>query len=245
VDVDGHNDRELLPEYADTISNQSYPCFSSDGRQLLIAGGPLEPEGRPWLNLYSIYVCDIDIVGQASNVRQLPILSTESVCPRWSPSGDRIAYMTESGELRSVSIENGEETTIARGIDTPDFGLQSLDWSPNGEWLSYVASFDGCCELWKIRSNGSDRTCVLTDEFLGAPRWSPDGHWLAFSGTGGVGVIRPDGTGRRPVTGSNHSMAQEYCPTWSRDSSSIFCLSNRDGGADLYRVDLVPPLAAR
>lgn len=245
VDVDGHNDRELLTEHSDAIANQCYPCFSADGRQLMFAGGPLDPEGRPWLNLYNLNLCDVDIAGQASNVRQLPIFSTESVCPSWSPSGDRIAYMTESGELRSVSIENGEETTIARGIDTPDFGLQPLDWSPDGAWLCYVVYGDGCCELWKIRSNGGDRTCIFTDEFIGAASWSPDGQWLAFASSGGVSMIRPDGTGRRPVTGSKHSMAQDYCPTWSRDSTSIFCLSNRDGGADLYRADLVPPLATR
>src|SRR5687767_473046 len=53
-----------------------------------------------------------------------------------------------------------------------------------------------------------------------APKWSPDGKWIAFSfpKSNGIGLVRPDGSGRRTLTSDPGS---GYRFAWSPDATRI------------------------
>jgi len=70
------------------------------------------------------------------------------------------------------------------------------------------------------------------------PRWSPDGSRISFQslapGTEGVHVIRPDGTGRKQVTGRGDSAAW---PEWTADERLVSTHILGDPGLELWITD--------
>jgi dipeptidyl aminopeptidase/acylaminoacyl peptidase len=72
-----------------------------------------------------------------------------------------------------------------------------------------------------------------------APKWSPDGKWIAFSfpKSNGIGLVRPDGSGRRTLTdepGSGYKFA------WSPDGRRIvFRREDRARGPRQYSFAVV------
>ena len=110
--------------------------------------------------------------------------------------------------------------------------------SPDGTQIAY---FDGMGDhshnLWVMNADGTERRLLLDDEVAGAGHmhaltWSPDGEWLAFTTDDRIYLVRPDGTGLRPVVEGDLSFPPAV--QWSPDGSRI---AHRRGGA-LLVVDL-------
>jgi Tol biopolymer transport system component len=86
---------------------------SPDGRHVVFAAA-----GTMWL---------VD-----AEVRSTARLPTDGYTPRWSPSGNEIAFV--GSDFRSVRIsspDGSQERTVASG---QTFGL-GLGWSPDGQWI--------------------------------------------------------------------------------------------------------------
>jgi TolB protein len=92
-------------------------------------------------------------------------------------------------------------------------------WSPDGTQIAYRSERSGEPEIWLMNRDGTDQRRLTAGL---SPAWSPDGSLIAFSGTKGLTVIRPDGTGRRVLP---HTEGGEY-PSWSPDGSRIAFNSN-------------------
>ncbi len=57
----------------------------------------------------------------------------------WSPATDRIAYVTEVGELVTINADgSNRRTVVASSSDRPGTGVSSMAWSPDGQWLAYA-----------------------------------------------------------------------------------------------------------
>jgi dipeptidyl aminopeptidase/acylaminoacyl peptidase len=56
-----------------------------------------------------------------------------------------------------------------------------LDYSPDGQWITYVAYPDGT--LWRSRADGSSRQQLTTPDtgVILSPKWSPDGRFILFN----------------------------------------------------------------
>jgi TolB protein len=68
------------------------------------------------------------------------------------------------------------------------------------------------------------------------PAWSPDGKWIAFVRGCQVWLMRPDGSGQRPLTSS--SSQYKGGPAWSPDGRTIaFVASKPIPGDRLYLVN--------
>lgn len=78
---------------------------------------------------------------------------------------------------------------------------------------------------------------------IGAPSPSPDGTWIVFplrstdlagnKGRTSLWIIRPNGTGQRPLTFQPGNDAE---PCWSPDSSTVYYLSTRSGSSQVWKV---------
>ncbi len=145
--------------------------------------------------------------------------------PRWSPDGNRVAFQrrrvlyvvrydgalhrTDHPELRLAG--NGAPPTLGGG----------LTWSPDGKQIAYVGTEAGRPALFVVPADGSApprRIYVpasggsLYDE----PEWSTDGSQIAFTGPGGIYVVKPDGSGLKQLRAGRVDS-----PVWSPRSVLI------------------------
>jgi dipeptidyl aminopeptidase/acylaminoacyl peptidase len=86
-------------------------------------------------------------------------------CPRWSPSGDRLAFATDRGEDRAPDVwvlptDGGE----ARRVTRVPGGVSALAWGPDGDRIAFLQSTTA-----EERERGDD--CAVADDY---ERGQPD-----------------------------------------------------------------------
>ncbi|MBB74610.1 MAG: protease [Planctomycetaceae bacterium] len=96
-----------------------------------------------------------------------------------SPDGKWIAYRDKNYHLWLLDVDTGKPQRIAQ---SEFFNFRDLTWSPNSQWLAYVAdaaNHNGRIHLYQLADQTT--TAVTTDRYDNySPSWSPDGHWLYF-----------------------------------------------------------------
>jgi Tol biopolymer transport system component len=97
-----------------------------------------------------------------------------------------------------------------------------VDFSRDGEWVTYISYPDGA--LWRSKADGSERLRLTSPPMQAASaRWSPDGTRIAFSGQRPgerwkVWLISKDGGNPETPTLEN---IPEADPTWSSDGNAL------------------------
>jgi hypothetical protein len=143
--------------------------------------------------------------------------------PRWSPSGDWIAYVDGDGSLRVIRPDGtGGKRVSALGSFVD--GLP--EWSPDGRSLAYIAgdppSTQSFLFVARIEGGVPRRVAPALVFREQAVSWSPDGRLIAFVNLEGlVSIVRPDGTGTRPVTTREENEGFQLSPVWSPDGTEI------------------------
>lgn len=124
---------------------------------------------------------------------------SEGDAPAISPNSDVLAFI-KGGQAWSVSIDG---SVPAKSLFTTRGTVGSLQWSPNGSKLAFVAA-RADHSLIGIYTNESSPIHWIAPSFShdASPRWSPDGTQLAF--------VRRPGSG-----GSPDSMLGRQHQPWS------------------------------
>jgi tricorn protease len=111
------------------------------------------------------------------------LLTHDGEVLRWeavpSPDGKRIAHHDKNQQLFLFDLAAKKN----RRIDTSDMDqFTGLSWSPDSQWLAYVARAGNQLRQIKLYDVASGQiTAVTTDRYDSySPAWSPDGHWLYF-----------------------------------------------------------------
>ena len=123
-----------------------------------------------------------------------------------------------------------------------DWVYQQLTGTPGvfATRISYVTKAAGRYTLWIADSDGEGAKSALSSpEPIISPSWSPSGHQLAyvsFESRKPVIYVHELVSGQRRVVanfkGSNSA------PAWAPDGRSLVATLSRDGGSQLYRIDL-------
>jgi serine/threonine-protein kinase len=183
-------------------------------------------------------------VGRTGSVRHLTVAPGPFVQPRWSPSGDRIAFTRiESSrfDIWVLTVATGQISRLTR-----DGLSRNPAWSSDGERIAWVTS-DGSganALVWQ-RADGSGvpDTIVRDSVLLEAPAMTPDGRSAliqrARSGQGDI-VLVPlsPGSGSRSIAASE---AHELQASVSPDGRWVAFASIETGRPEIFVASLENP----
>lgn len=168
--------------------------------------------------------------------------------PAWSPNGNLLALTVpvevavDSSQNVALLDLNGDLRSLTANVPG---SLSSPSWSPDGNWLVFVAERDGKPYLALISAEGGTEQILEfgDQQIVGLqPSWSPDGKRIAY--------VRPlevesdiyslTLNERRQVIGQDkltNSVARDAGPVWSPNGMQIAFHSQRGGSWDIYIMD--------
>jgi dipeptidyl aminopeptidase/acylaminoacyl peptidase len=201
--------------------------LSDLARVVRLADPQLAPDGRSIAVVVSRanldedrYDADLTLVDADSGTPR-PLTSDRRGVgqPRWSPSGDRLAFLASVGTGRDahpqvfvLAMTGGE----ARRITNAANGVQQYAWSPDGSTIAYATADEAEKKTGPERFNDSFE--VGNDDFLVTTAPTPTHAWLVPS----------DGGAARRLTSGSWSLPVSFPPgapssplAWSPDGKTI------------------------
>ena len=158
------------------------------------------------------------------------------------PDGRRIVYsrVQERSNIWRLAWTGGPTSTLrdAVPLTVHNQRVESLDVSPDGEWVVFDSDRSGTVDLWRMRRDGSGLHPMTGGPHPSwRPSFSPDGKHVVFHSlrdgnrdlyrtpVNGVGIQRLT---RHPAT--------DWLPRWSPDGAWIAFGSDRSGNPDIWLV---------
>lgn len=224
--------------------------WSPDGRRLAVRQERAEAEQRERILLMD---------GDGANRSVLTRVRYSVQSMTWSPDGRRIAYCDldvsrpdEAAPYPSAIMVVDVRTGTKRRITDEADRACGPSWSPDGNWIAYVAGDAADTEVEVMRADGSEPRVVLADpdQRQVDVAWGPTGETIAFvtlvdqpggDATSRLETVLADGTGRAVLADSPEGSVDRV-PEWSPDGAHV--LFSRRARAVLPAVDRSLPGAA-
>ncbi|MDB4912930.1 MAG: peptidase dipeptidylpeptidase domain protein, partial [Gemmatimonadetes bacterium] len=177
----------------------------------------------------------------------------------WKPDNKKFAFIAQAEGNHEIAILDVESGNIDRRIRVPGVGaISNIAWSPDGRTLAFSGQEGGLSDLYLIDESGGSVRKLTNDRFGDIqPAWSPDGKTIAFSSDRGaqtnfetmtfspLQLATIDvATGKVNVY-SPFSHGIHLNPQYSPDGRSLFFISDQDGFADIYRLELANQTVSR
>jgi dipeptidyl aminopeptidase/acylaminoacyl peptidase len=195
------------------ITSVSDPQISPDGKSIVIGvSRPNVDQDRRDSELVSIEI--------ATGAQHLLTHDRKGVgSPRWSPSGDRLAFEAEAGEGKDpkpqvfvLSMSGGD----AKKITEAPNGVEQFAWRPNGQDIAYVTSDEP--ENKKEIEKHHDAFEVGDNDFLATEAPRPSHIW----------TVAADGGKAKRLTSGSWSLPKSAPPSspaspisWSPDGKLL------------------------
>ena len=163
--------------------------------------------------------------------------------PRWSPSGDRLAYVTAvDGKVQIIVrwMDTGQTMAVTRLTESPS----NLAWSPDGRSIAFTARVPGQTKpLVKLPSKPKGAEWAAPPKVVDQLVYRFDGAGYLKPGYNHVFVVPADGgTPRQLSTGDYH---HNGTPAWTPDGSALVISANRNDdwayrplASDLWSIDI-------
>jgi C-terminal processing protease CtpA/Prc/Tol biopolymer transport system component len=180
--VDGSLTRRLTetPEQERSID------ISADGRTIVYAG----ERNNSW-NLYTqtLPKTEEKYFLNAIELKEdiLVADTSESFQPKFSPTGEDVAYLEERTKLRTVNLKTKKITAIHNGEKQFSYadGDQQFEWSPDSKWIALTFNPDQywVSEIGILKADGTGELINVSksgfSDFM--PKWSLDGSMLYWA----------------------------------------------------------------
>jgi len=180
-------------------------------------------------------------------IRDLGIVPGANFGPVISPDGQRVAYIAEGGELRTVAVSGGAPATLCRGCE------EAGDWTRDQRHVAVVTTTGGITALGLADVATAEVTALASaaeGASLNRPTLSPDNRWIAFREMSPrQQVFVASFTGQRPLPRDAWfaigAPERDIRPIgWSPSGGMLYLFSARDGFRCLY-VQAVDPTTGR
>ncbi len=171
-------------------------------------------------------------------VTKLTFDGTINYRPAWSPDGQSIGFITNSGGVEFFAVTRADgSSTPAPGMAPAGRPVQEAGWSPDGRWLIYRTTPQ---DVFARRTVGDTATVTLLNSAFVEiyPALSPDGRWLAYSSneSGQMEVyVRP--FPNTQAAKSQVSTNGGFEPHWSHSGHELFYV---DSPGMLNSVEIIP-----
>lgn len=193
----------------------------------------------------------------ANNPHRLTASESDNVVLDVSSDGRSILYgsVKEESSLWEVSLVNGKETALVRGLEVSFWPNVSRD--DTALVFQSARNMNRGDRLYRttiksIELNGprAEPNAVVVAESGVLPKWSPDGSTIAFiringqtrelrtanRNGGSERVVAAGGVSVPGYSVSPYNPIQNYSFDWSRDSKEIVYFSDRSGTSNLWTV---------
>jgi len=177
-------------------------------------------------------------IGGGANAREVWVLNADGTGAQqltsngvadeegdFSPTGDRVVFISSRDGNREVYVMNADGSGQTRVTNTP--GVEAFpSWSPDGSRIAFASDRGGTLELYVMNVDGSAVSLVSSTISAGAldlgvsirPVWSPDGAWIAFPKKVGSVVEtwlwKADGTEARALRSAPAGVTYEGPRSW-------------------------------
>jgi Tol biopolymer transport system component len=168
----------------------------------------------------------------------------------FSPDGRFFAIAAKHKDRDDLVILDVKRGREERRIRVNLNGLQTPQWSPDGQQLVFSGFNNGFSDLFIIHRDGTGLRRLTSDKFADLhPSWSPDGHTIAFvTDRGGdtdfdllrfsnlrIALYHLD-TGTMELLG-NMDAGKNINPVWAPDGRSLAFVSDRTGINNVFLYD--------
>ena len=178
-----------------------------------------------------------------SDLRPLTQGDGSESAPRWSPSFDRLAYVSNASGRAQVHIRWQDSGHSARISDLPA-APANLSWSPDGEWLAFTM-FESKPQQAPVQLPGKPAGADWADApiYIDSVQYRRDGAGYLPAGHSHVYLMPAEGGTPRQVTKGEFSVGGNL--SWAADGSALYFSANMhanpiDSPVDsgIYRLDL-------
>ncbi len=218
-------------DHTEKVVRLADPQISPDGRRvaLVVSRANLEE------NRYDPQLVLVDTATRAQSilVRDRAGLGQ----PRWSPSGDRLAFLANAGGAAQVFIlpmSGGEAWQLTKSPTA----VQQYAWRPDGGAIAYVAADEAPKRTGEERHNRAFE--VRTNDFLRTSAPMSSHLWLIATDGSAAAKRITSGAWTLPVSLPPSSPASPI--SWSPDGKQIACVkvaSPYSGDGDQSAVQIV------
>jgi Tol biopolymer transport system component/C-terminal processing protease CtpA/Prc len=200
-------DGSLTRRLTNTPEQERSIDISPDGRTVVYAG----ERNNSW-NLYTMTLADKDenYFTNALELKEEVLLDSkaETFQPKFSPTGEAVAYLEERTKLRTITIDTKKITKIHNGEKHFSYadGDQDFSWSPDGKWLAVTFYPDAYWfgEIGILSAKGDQPLINVSKSGFSdaSPQWSADGSILYWSSDrNGMHSVAKTGASQRDVYG--------------------------------------------
>ncbi len=217
----------------------SEPAISPDGEQVVFLknGYDIMTDRR---------VADLWMVGfDGKGLRPLSATDDQERSPVWSPSGDRLAWISSGGGKHRLMVrymESAEQNMIAEFNHSPG----NLTWSPDGEWLAFTRFVPGQEErIGSVAGKPEGAKWAPAPTYTDEIVYRRDGSGEVEPGHTHIFVMPSHGGAAIQLTKGNFD--HDGSLSWSHEGSQVYFSANltpdnhlqeHPRNPDLYRIPL-------